>query len=601
MAAFTSTQSGNWNDGAQWGGASPGVKGVDWPGAAGDTFNVAAGHTITYNVSETNELGASQINGILTFKNDLNTKLIFGQCDLDVKSGGELRIGASGAVIDKANTAELYWNPTNNSMRLEVETGGKLTIYGDPDYYGSDDDTYLADDAENTDGDAWIKVVDDMSARWNVGDNIYIHIKNAYNSRVTDVLLGVIQNFGVGNKIELDINVTADASCQGKVINASRNVKIGKLNAVTTIGNFNTNRPNLVDSNEETESIFSNVLIEGNQVVRTPAGAIFEKVVIRNGYYGCSDHNVETGFHQHSIKNINIISCYYGFNGVGNSEVSGNVLCCVNAIDYGVNSDIYSDIYSNAYSIIHGKNIKIYGHIYGNNAATSWVYSVCYIYGAIGYDALGKSKPQGGYDICMCTFVNYYVFNVKLPVGGFRWTYRNIKGKRARVHCEHHDQVANANKIYDSFGDIVKVAADGGGDRPSVDPDGNNGDLIELSDIQTNCSQDDPLLAWDEYEYRIWTVLGSKIYRFYVQTTYAGITAGNLKLTANYLDQATGGHEGEQTHAPVIAQRANDADWTQYLEVTVNPSQTGWITFKIELMEYELNNEVYIWPEVEII
>lgn len=43
MAAYTSTQSGNWNSTATWGGSG-------YPSAAGDTFTIANGHTVTYNV-----------------------------------------------------------------------------------------------------------------------------------------------------------------------------------------------------------------------------------------------------------------------------------------------------------------------------------------------------------------------------------------------------------------------------------------------------------------------------------------------------------------------------------------------------------------------
>ena len=85
-----------------------------------------------------------------------------------------------------------------------------------------------------------------------------------------------------------------------------------------------------------------------------------------------------------------------------------------------------------------------------------------------------------------------------------------------------------------------------------------------------------------------------------MQTTYAGITAGNLKLTAEYLDEGSGGHLGEETNAPAINIRTDDTDWTQTLAVTVDPSQTGWIDFMIELMEYQAGDEVWIWPHVEV-
>ncbi|MBI5218513.1 MAG: hypothetical protein HY958_06235 [Bacteroidia bacterium] len=45
-ATFTSVQNGNWNDGATWGNASPGVQGTDWP-ANTDNAVISASHTVT--------------------------------------------------------------------------------------------------------------------------------------------------------------------------------------------------------------------------------------------------------------------------------------------------------------------------------------------------------------------------------------------------------------------------------------------------------------------------------------------------------------------------------------------------------------------------
>jgi len=54
------------------------------------------------------------------------------------------------------------------------------------------------------------------------------------------------------------------------------------------------------------------------------------------------------------------------------------------------------------------------------------------------------------------------------------------------------------------------------------------------------------------------------------------------------------------TDNTAISTRSDATDWTQSLDVDVTPAADGWIDFKIELLEYEANDEVYIWPEVEI-
>ena len=49
MAAFSSTQNGNWKDGATWGNASPGVEGTDYPGASD---NATITHTVALTAAQ---------------------------------------------------------------------------------------------------------------------------------------------------------------------------------------------------------------------------------------------------------------------------------------------------------------------------------------------------------------------------------------------------------------------------------------------------------------------------------------------------------------------------------------------------------------------
>jgi hypothetical protein len=72
MAAYSSTQSGNFNNSATWGGAG-------WPDTNTDTFTVNAGHTVTYNLTTPlNEgLGSCVVNNGGTFIMDNNTVIRF--------------------------------------------------------------------------------------------------------------------------------------------------------------------------------------------------------------------------------------------------------------------------------------------------------------------------------------------------------------------------------------------------------------------------------------------------------------------------------------------------------------------------------------------
>ncbi|MBI4645548.1 MAG: hypothetical protein HY738_02875 [Bacteroidia bacterium] len=62
---FTSIQNGNWNDGATWGNASPGVQGTDWPANTDDAV-IAAGHTVTLPLGIAFTINALTINATAT-------------------------------------------------------------------------------------------------------------------------------------------------------------------------------------------------------------------------------------------------------------------------------------------------------------------------------------------------------------------------------------------------------------------------------------------------------------------------------------------------------------------------------------------------------
>ena len=149
------------------------------------------------------------------------------------------------------------------------------------------------------------------------------------------------------------------------------------------------------------------------------------------------------------------------------------------------------------------------------------------------------------------------------------------------------------------FGDITKVTAGAGTPIPDQRSGGAQY-LAEMESLTANCGTENPLLAFEEH--KIWAVSGtSKTYRYYLQTDHTGgLSAGEIKLTGKYLDAASGGHLGEVTHSPVIAIRTGITDWSQYLEVAINPAQTGVVSLKIELMTYEAGKKVWGDPKVVI-
>jgi hypothetical protein len=117
MATITSTTSGNFNAGATWvGGVAP----VD-----GDSFVIAAGHTVTYNVTTpvTNGFGDSDIYGILQTQLNTSTTL---------RMNGRLRIRTNGTFHARAGHTLQFKGAASASHILYQlnESGASLIMEG---------------------------------------------------------------------------------------------------------------------------------------------------------------------------------------------------------------------------------------------------------------------------------------------------------------------------------------------------------------------------------------------------------------------------------------------------------------------------------------
>ena len=118
MAAYTSTQSGNFSNTATWGGGGA-------PTSDGDTFNIAAGHTVTIdsNVTvPTNGFGDSYVYGILQSELDTtNTLRMDGR--LYIKGGGllHLRKGATIEITGTSPEQHGIWQENENAASVIME------------------------------------------------------------------------------------------------------------------------------------------------------------------------------------------------------------------------------------------------------------------------------------------------------------------------------------------------------------------------------------------------------------------------------------------------------------------------------------------------
>src|SRR5574343_730641 len=278
MATFTSATSGDWNASATWGKAGdPPVKGTDYPGLAGDVVNIGTtagqSHTVVYNVSETNELGAMAIGNttsgtsILSFKTDTNTKITLGHVDITVNAGSELRVGNEAAPIGAAYTAELVWNTTSDNAKginLASSTS-KLSICGDPAYYGSRMLAQLKAAAGTTQtigttgGTVNLTINDptatnnDYSTDWKIGQLVLVHKGGAFAHITNDFCILTITGLSYsGGLTTLSCNIThnpggsASYNDTGYVLLVSRNVELRKSGITADLSQTVTNRPRVI-------------------------------------------------------------------------------------------------------------------------------------------------------------------------------------------------------------------------------------------------------------------------------------------------------------------------------------------------------------------
>jgi hypothetical protein len=327
------------------------------------------------------------------------------------------------------------------------------------------------------------------------------------------------------------------------------------------------------------------------------------------GFYYGTGHTISGtvmgcyyGFYSGSVHTISgtVTGCNYGINYGTRHTISGTVMGCTSGIIYSTGHIISGTITGCNYGINYSTGHTISGTITGCNSGIrfggghtiSGTVTGCNTGIIFGSGHIISGTVTGN------TYSFNFPFGLTVVKSGANVTYtfisRNSVGYAGRVSVEDYDGTGNAYKVHDAFGDIVKTACDGTGDAPSVDPDSGNGYCVEASNIQSNLSALNPLVIIPSH--RIWMTAEEHTVTYKVQTTYAGITAGNLKLWCSYISTASPVARTITSNAPAISQRSGDTDWTQTLAVTFTPAAAGWVDFSIELYEYEAGNEVYVWP-----
>jgi len=291
MATYTSTQNGNWNTDATWGGGGH-------PSLDNDVVNI--GHEVTYDAGDLDiDFGNITITngGVLIFPTASDSTLKFNATGiLIVQSGGELRIGTSDTPISAANHAYIHW-PQGAGIRDVIQTadGAIVNIYGDPDFYGSERYATLNGAWTASAGDLDFVTNEDRSGDWAAGQKIVIH-KHAgsYGSHLTDGEVFTIDSV-VGNTITVTSEGGENTFADGAtVIMLSRNVELIDPGSPETFGGHNTYNEYIKWDNNQ--------------------GVIGHSTYIENAYFR-GFYNVQEQGWQAIFKECLILNCYRPFNG----------------------------------------------------------------------------------------------------------------------------------------------------------------------------------------------------------------------------------------------------------------------------------------------
>ena len=238
MADFISAVSGAWSDPATWGGATT--------PSSNDTVLISTGHLVTYDVSSALGIGPVSIDGALSFSPSQSTKLVMAHDQLiTIKAGGILAIGTQAVPIGSGFKAELYFASDDEVGGIIREEGGILSVFGDADFYGSSMVAHIQTTVAG--GGGSFVVTGDFTSRWAPGQELAI--LRQYERPVAEdspsgswlITIDSLSVDGGGNTVIIaaDPPISTNdvfAYAGQTVLNLSRNVIIGKLNADKDLG-----------------------------------------------------------------------------------------------------------------------------------------------------------------------------------------------------------------------------------------------------------------------------------------------------------------------------------------------------------------------------
>lgn len=594
MATFTSVTTGDWDDGATWGNTSPGTKGTDWPGLAGDVVTISNGDTVTYNVSETNAIQVDiNAGGELNFSTTMDTLLTLTAIDHDWY--GNMIVGTIATPIDAAYTAVIDFQGTSGSQDLFSATTSTLSFCGDPDVFGSTITATLT--ADWTSGQTFT-IDGDYTSLWSSGSELWIIKDSIYSNRYTDIVKFTIDTIILnGSNTDITINETFPTGTwtQGSIIwNVERNVKL-TCNGVTTL-DF---------SSPDTSS--GSVTFDDDIVSGVANAAAFMNSYNFEFYKFASNYCV---FHRNYLS-----SYFYGLNGeynifslfgpgsptYRNSRLKNTYwLCCDGEMAFyggAIHGSIYNHghspvaISTNVYldlNLIRIINTTTYGFIKTSESVRSKINF------NLGYDENGVDFYNGEKLINVSNTASLLITGVKNlttpasdPISAGYYA-NNASYFNHSLLME--DWNNTGPRFYSCFGEGLTVTADGSGVEP-YQRSGGATDVWKITTYSNINSITNYLLLPIELSFYYAASAGAKTFTIYFQSNYSGDCEGSIDIHAV---------DGINYQNFTIAPRGSQSDWSQNASVSFTLVNAGWVDIKLNIYTYEAANYIWMDPEVSI-
>jgi hypothetical protein len=456
MALRTSVGTGNWSAAGTWDTGVP----VDT-----DTFAIAAGHTVTFDVDQSGMgtgMGASSIanTGQLTIKDDGGTYYLKMNGDLTLT--GTLQAGTS-AAVPFTGTFTIDFNSGSNSIVVNDSTGSLLLYCSEPT------NKYVTMTAQEAAAETEMAVDTDVSSDWSNGDTVVISdlipvgtstLDNEENTIAGMTATTITLTGGLANQKEIGAHIvlitrnirlidSTDYAIKGgndvaiycevhNCIGVCANVDSGTIGgSYTTI--LATKCYGFAHASLPTSLTFNAAFAQRDNKTTTRAFSRVGNATFETGSIICGFDLGLAYVYNCEVQDIVIASCIRGITSMSASLVNAEIQGCRYGLDLVSGSTISGDISNAQYALY-----------------TFQTHSLLVANCELGKSIGGVTSTADMYEADWITFYNT-LFSSTAEYSGYNSNL--VRGRHSYTESFDHDQVANAYKAW-CLGGIVTSQTD---------------------------------------------------------------------------------------------------------------------------------------------